>query len=430
MGLNASRTKGLRQRRRLAGLDYQRGMNLVATGGLTPGKCAYDALEPADRGGREYVENRRQPASSRSERCNVARMYIGAGEDHNDPATSASGACVTEPASPRVSVIIPCYNHGHFLAGAIESAARQTLADLEIIVIDDGSTDMTPAVVEGLTDPRIRSRRTANGGVSAARNAGLDMARGEFIAFLDADDTWAPAKLERQVALMDAEPEVTLVFTDLRRYSADGSVGERQFTFVPELAAMATRPASGGGGRVIVGDAFDELGPLVQLPAWIQTNLFRARPVGQLRFSTALRLAEDLHYIMRAYPLGKAAYIADPLVDVRRHEHNSYDGHGDMLVPVIEALELLAAEPFDSRHLPALRVRTGRAWLELAHHQFWHGQAVHAAWAYARAALYPGLRRNALLHLAAVPALPVLRRVGMPLATRTAAFPGPPLRDY
>ena len=311
---------------------------------------------------------------------------------------------------PRVSVIIPCYNHGRFLAGAVESVTRQTFTDLEIIVIDDGSTDTTPDVVAGLADPRIRSRRTANAGVSAARNAGLDLARGEFIAFLDADDSWDPAKLERQVALMDAEPEVTLVFTDLRRYSDDGTVEERQFSFVPELATMATRPAGGGSGRVILGDAFTELAPLVQLPAWIQTDLFRSRAVGHVRFSTALRLAEDLHYILRAYPLGKAAYIAEPLVDVRRHEHNSYDGHGDMLLPVIEALELVATEPFELRHLPALRLRIGRAWMELAHYHFWHGQAGLAARAYGRAVRCPGLRRNALIHLAAVPTLPFLRR--------------------
>ena len=115
-------------------------------------------------------------------------------------------------------------------------------------------------------------------------------------------------------------------------------------------------------------------------------------------------------------PDGSKAYVGNygahwvGVVDVRRHEHNSYDGHGDMLLPVIEALELVATEPFELRHLPALRLRIGRAWMELAHYHFWHGQAGLAARAYGRAVRCPGLRRNALIHLAAVPTLPFLRR--------------------
>ncbi|MGE5093035.1 MAG: glycosyltransferase family 2 protein [Bacillota bacterium] len=312
--------------------------------------------------------------------------------------------------TPRVSVIIPCFNHGRFLRHAAESVLAQTLADLELIIVDDGSTDDTPAVLAGLDDRRVRTCRTSNRGVSAARNAGLDMVRGEFVAFLDADDLWEPDKLARQVAIMDSEPDVTLVFTDLRRFSPTDEMLERQFTFVPELSGVRTRPARAGEGAVIVEDAFAALAPLRQLPAWIQTSLLRAAATADLRFPEGIRLAEDLHYIMRAYLRGRAAYIAEPLVAVRRHEQNSYRTHAEMLRPVIRVLELLQREPLAPPHRSALRLRTGRAWLELAHFHFWDGSPLTAAVAYARAAWFPGHRGNALLHLVATPVLPALRK--------------------
>lgn len=322
--------------------------------------------------------------------------------------------------APRVSVIIPCFNHGRFLPSAAASVLAQTLTDLELIIVDDGSTDETPAVMAGLDDARVRTLTTPNRGVSAARNAGLDLARGEFIAFLDADDVWEPDKLARQVAIMDAEPEVTLVFTDLRRFSPSSAMLERQFSFVPELAQIPTRPSRAGGGAVILGDAFAALAPLRQLPAWVQTCLLRAGAAADLRFPEGIRLAEDLHYILRAYLRGGAAWIAEPLVAVRRHDQNSYQTHAQMLRPVIRVLEMLRNEPLSPSHRHALRVRTGRAWLELAHFNFWDGSLPTAVGAYARAARYPGHRGNALLHLLAAPVIPALRTRLRPRGLRSA----------
>ena len=315
----------------------------------------------------------------------------------------------TAPPPPRVTVIIPCYNYGRFLREAVASATSQTLGDIEIIIIDDGSTDDTPAVIDSLDDRRIRTRRMPNFGVSAARNAGLDMARGEFIAFLDADDRWHPDKLERQVALMDSEPDVAFVFSDLRRFSDENpSLDETQFALVHEFDTLPRRPARGGDGFVIEGDPFVTLGPLSQLPAWIQTDLFRASRVRDLRFAEQLTLAEDLHYIMRAYLRGPVAYVADQLVEVRRHDSNSYQQHDEMLVPVIESLSMLQLEMMRPAQRRALKLRLGRAWMALGYTKFWRGDVVAAARAYSRAALYPGHRLNSLLHVAAAPLIPLL----------------------
>jgi glycosyltransferase involved in cell wall biosynthesis len=97
-----------------------------------------------------------------------------------------------------VSVIIPTYNRAHLLKKALDSVTSQTHKDLELIVVDDGSIDNTAEVVESIEEP-VRYFSIPHSGVSKARNAGLEHARGEWIAFLDSDDYWLPAKLEKQL---------------------------------------------------------------------------------------------------------------------------------------------------------------------------------------------------------------------------------------
>jgi glycosyltransferase involved in cell wall biosynthesis len=108
-----------------------------------------------------------------------------------------------------VTVIVPAYNAARFLAATLESVVAQTYRHLEILVVDDGSSDETPKIVEQFTlaDSRVRLLRQANGGVGAARNAGIAQARGVYIAPVDADDIWHPDKIAEQVAVMDQGSE-------------------------------------------------------------------------------------------------------------------------------------------------------------------------------------------------------------------------------
>ena len=108
----------------------------------------------------------------------------------------------------KVSVIIPTYNREKLVPRAIQSVLDQTWQDLELIVVDDGSTDRTEQVVSGFTDDRIRYvRLDKNSGVSHARNIGIESAQCEYIAFQDSDDEWLPEKLEKQMQVMLQAPE-------------------------------------------------------------------------------------------------------------------------------------------------------------------------------------------------------------------------------
>lgn len=115
---------------------------------------------------------------------------------------------------PSVSIVIATYNYGRYLAGCLDSLRAQTVADWEAIVVDDGSTDNTMDVSHPyLSDVRIRLHRSDHVGQPAAKNLGIRLAQAPLIAFLDADDSWYPTKLERQLALFDNNPELGVAFT-------------------------------------------------------------------------------------------------------------------------------------------------------------------------------------------------------------------------
>jgi glycosyltransferase involved in cell wall biosynthesis len=115
---------------------------------------------------------------------------------------------------PLVTVVIPTRNRCHLLPRALRSVLRQTVRELELVVVDDASSDGTRELVEGLSDDRVRlARHRLRRGASAARNTGIRLARGEYVAFLDDDDQWLPGKLAQQLELIEgAPPELGVVY--------------------------------------------------------------------------------------------------------------------------------------------------------------------------------------------------------------------------
>jgi glycosyltransferase involved in cell wall biosynthesis len=123
---------------------------------------------------------------------------------------------------PLVSVILPLYNVENFVRAAADSVLSQSWRDLELIAIDDGSTDETLREVERLRDPRVLLLRQEHRGAAAARNAGLLRARGRYISFMDGDDVWLDGKLEQDVRRLDSQPETDLVFSAMRMVDEAG----------------------------------------------------------------------------------------------------------------------------------------------------------------------------------------------------------------
>lgn len=140
-----------------------------------------------------------------------------------------------------ISIIIPLYNKEKQIAATLQSVFNQTFQDFEVIIVNDGSTDSSVAIVESFGDSRLRLINQQNSGVSAARNRGVDEAKGEFIAFLDADDEWKPEYLETQMSLVGKYPQCDVFATNYEFIDETGKVTStiiRKLPFQGETGIM------------------------------------------------------------------------------------------------------------------------------------------------------------------------------------------------
>lgn len=311
----------------------------------------------------------------------------------------------------RTSVIIPTYNYGRFLREAIESVQRQTVQDLEIIVVDDGSTDDTQDVLRAIDEPRLRVFRTENRGISATRNEGLRHARGSFIGFLDADDRWRPNKLEMQLGMMEAEPEIGAVFANAIRFDSEHVYPKDQFVFFPELASVATVPAKVGYGRRVLANGFETFVLFSEFPTYIQSCLFRASTLEGLRFpewrpdrpGMRFDMSEDSYFCLRAYERAAVGYIEEPLVEIRRHGGNITASLNELPHARLAVLRLLEKDPHSPDARRALRRRLGRGWVDAGRSHLRNGRPRAALRSFVTALRYPGFRHSATKSLVLFP---------------------------
>ncbi|HEX6897091.1 MAG TPA: glycosyltransferase [Bryobacteraceae bacterium] len=164
---------------------------------------------------------------------------------------------------PQVSVILPLYNVARFVGEAAASVLSQSWSDLELIAIDDGSTDDTVVEFQRAADPRASLIRSEHRGAAAARNSGIRRARGRYIAFMDGDDVWLPGKLEHDIAYLEAHPAADLVFSSMRIVDESGQdVGRtvRTWSGVATLRDLLIENLIGTDTVVMRRDVFEQIG--------------------------------------------------------------------------------------------------------------------------------------------------------------------------
>lgn len=212
---------------------------------------------------------------------------------------------------PRVSVIVPTYNRADLLPRAIDSALEQTVDDLEVVVVDDGSTDDTSSVLAAYDDSRVRTVvHATNQGANVARNTGIDHARGEYVAFLDSDDEWRSDKLERQLeTLEDRSEEWVGAYCDAR-FDLSGTSGRLRGVGAAMLARADAEPAMEGGDELMAEILADNVQPCAGSTLLVRTDV--ARAVGG--FDEQLDRFQDPEFCLRVLEVGNLAYVDEPLV--------------------------------------------------------------------------------------------------------------------
>lgn len=214
----------------------------------------------------------------------------------------------------KVSVVIPTYNFGGFVGAAIKGVLGQTRLPDETIVIDDGSLDNTEEIV-GSFGNSVRYFRQENRGVCAARNKGVSLSTGDFVAFADADDIWMPEKLEKQMAKFAEDEEIGLVHCGMREF--DSETGDTlkfhleggEGWVASDLLLWEKPVVTGPGGAIVIKrEAFDAVGG----------------------FDTEMKVGEDWDFCYRVAKKYKVGFVPEPLVDYRSHGSNAHGNVREM----------------------------------------------------------------------------------------------------
>jgi glycosyltransferase involved in cell wall biosynthesis len=209
-----------------------------------------------------------------------------------------------DPRKLTVSVIIPAYNCAAYIQAAVDSALNQSHVPDEIIVVDDGSTDGTDRVLAQYEAP-VRVIRQVNAGESAARNTGLRAARGDLIAFLDGDDTFTPDSIARRVEILEASPEVGVVYGDMYVMNAAGEPQGRHSDYMP-----GTKPS----GYILPELA---LRCFILIPAMI-----RRSALGEQTFDESLHHCPDYDFWRKLAAHCQFRYTDEPVAHYRIHDAN------------------------------------------------------------------------------------------------------------
>jgi GT2 family glycosyltransferase len=277
-----------------------------------------------------------------------------------------------------VSVVIPTYNRAHCVAEAVDSVLAQTHRRVEVVVVDDGSSDGTPALLERRygSDPRVRSLRQENRGVSAARNVGLRVATGDYVALLDSDDVWKPWKLELQLRCLAHFADAGMIWTDMEAVDPNDRVVSARYLRTMYRASYRWFPSSDSlfsqsvsidalvpavppecaGTRAFAGDLSSAMimGNLVHT----STVLLRRERLERVGgFDEGLKVSgEDFDFHLRTCLVGPVAFADVPSIRYRVGADDQLTGPGygiHLARNFLRTIEPVLRERRDAIDLPA-----------------------------------------------------------------------------
>ena len=277
---------------------------------------------------------------------------------------------------PAISVIVPCYNAAAFVPATLRSVLAQQGFELQIIVVDDGSTDGSPERV-AREFPGVALVRQANAGVAAARNTGLAHARHDWVAFIDADDLWLPGKLQAQWELLARHPDASLAYTAWKVWASNEP--EPTADWLSELAHEAVHSDEWQGPS---GWIYPEL--LVDCVVWTSSVLVRRELLVQAGgFDVALRIGEDWDLWLRLSRLTPMLRVTQPLAIYRMHPNSITKAPPDTNykhLVVMRAIGQWGVAGPDGRRAEMADVKRSQArtWMDLAGARLKAGAMAHA----------------------------------------------------
>jgi glycosyltransferase involved in cell wall biosynthesis len=199
---------------------------------------------------------------------------------------------------PAISVVIPVYNGEKYLRQCVESLLNQTSRPYEVIIVDDGSTDQTPSIVESFGDSIVRLRQNQDG-PATARNFGVEAASGEYLAFIDADDIWMPGKLALQIGYFTDHPETGIVFGMMKNFYSPETDAEFRSRYA---CAEKIVPGIHAGTMLLKKETFLRVG----------------------LFNSSLKMGEFIDWQARATALKCAVHVLPELLMLRRIHPSNY----------------------------------------------------------------------------------------------------------
>lgn len=254
---------------------------------------------------------------------------------------------------PKVSVVIPSYNHAAYIEQAIQTILSQTYRDLELIIVDDGSSDASPSILSKIHNEKVRVVFQQNQGAHAAINQGLSMARGQYLAILNSDDAYVPQRIEKAIDIMEANPKIGLVSSYIEIVDSTGkSLGVKQgYKNCPPWTL--DRPEKSFR-------ALNNLGLALLTENYLATTSNYVFPrtiyqkVGEFR---PLRYTHDWDFALRLARIAEIYMIEEPLLQYRVHPKNTIkEDKATMIFEICWTIAvnvpiLLKERPFQYSHL-------------------------------------------------------------------------------